>query len=244
MKLPLLAAGALLFGTSAIAWVPLSDQQVSSATEATQPLPPPTTTDAAAPATQVPSDEAVPPTVTAATAPAETVSIAQLDTSPRPATTNYPPCHPGAGDDNCIQLYERGVRTALNDWSQSTGGLASRSAAPVQTAMADTGGAMAGDGRRAPFETASSERGAVQTAMTDTSESSEVLAAPDATAPVTTADASSAMAAAAASGTDLSQYQGMGGPEENVQTGYPPCSRTVTDRCIQLYERGVTGRGN
>lgn len=23
--------------------------------------------------------------------------------------TNYPPCRPGAGDDNCIQLYERGV---------------------------------------------------------------------------------------------------------------------------------------
>ena len=25
------------------------------------------------------------------------------------------------------------------------------------------------------------------------------------------------------------------------QTSYPPCSRTVTDRCIQLYERGVRG---
>ncbi len=24
-----------------------------------------------------------------------------------------------------------------------------------------------------------------------------------------------------------------------VGTGYPPCSRTVTDRCIQLHERGV-----
>jgi len=217
MKLPLLAAGALLFGTSAIAWVPLSDQQMSSATEATQPLPPPTTTDATAPAAQVPSDETVPPTVTATTAPAETVTIAQLDTSPRPATTNYPPCRPGAGDDNCIQLYERGVRTALNDWSQPTGGLVGRGAAPVQTAMADT------------------------------SESSEVLATPDARTPVTTADAASAMAAAttaATAGTDLSQYQGMGGPEETVQTGYPPCSRTVTDRCIQLYERGVTGRGN
>jgi hypothetical protein len=218
MKLPLLAAGALLFGTSAIAWVPLSDQQVSSATEATQPLPPPTTTDAVAPAAQVPSDEAVPPTVTATTAPLETVTVAQLDTSPRPATTNYPPCHPGAGDDNCIQLYERGVRTALNDLAQPTGGFAGRGAAPVQTAM------------------------------TDTSESSEVLATPDATTPVTTADAASVMAATAAAaataGTDLAQYQGMGGPEENMQTGYPPCSRTVTDRCIQLYERGVTGRGN
>jgi hypothetical protein len=26
--------------------------------------------------------------------------------------------------------------------------------------------------------------------------------------------------------------------------GYPPCSRTVTDRCIQLYERGVATRTN
>ena len=25
---------------------------------------------------------------------------------------------------------------------------------------------------------------------------------------------------------------------------YPPCSRTVTDRCIQLYERGVRTREN
>ena len=26
--------------------------------------------------------------------------------------------------------------------------------------------------------------------------------------------------------------------------GYPPCSATVTDRCIQLYERGVRSRRN
>ena len=25
--------------------------------------------------------------------------------------------------------------------------------------------------------------------------------------------------------------------------GYPPCSRTVTDRCIQTYERGVRRPG-
>jgi hypothetical protein len=36
---------------------------------------------------------------------------------------------------------------------------------------------------------------------------------------------------------DNAQYTGMGGPLEEVD--YPPCSRTVTDRCIQLYERGV-----
>jgi hypothetical protein len=31
------------------------------------------------------------------------------------------------------------------------------------------------------------------------------------------------------------------GPRE-MRRHYPPCSRTVTDRCIQLYERGVRGR--
>ena len=34
-----------------------------------------------------------------------------------------------------------------------------------------------------------------------------------------------------------SEYTGTGGPL--ATTDYPPCSRTVTDRCIQLYERGV-----
>ena len=28
----------------------------------------------------------------------------------------YPPCRPGPGDDHCIQLYERGVRSAYADW--------------------------------------------------------------------------------------------------------------------------------
>ena len=28
------------------------------------------------------------------------------------------------------------------------------------------------------------------------------------------------------------------GPRD-ARRHYPPCSRTVTDRCIQLYERGV-----
>jgi hypothetical protein len=32
--------------------------------------------------------------------------------TPRAPATSYPPCRPGHGDDNCIQLYERGVRTA------------------------------------------------------------------------------------------------------------------------------------
>ena len=32
--------------------------------------------------------------------------------------------------------------------------------------------------------------------------------------------------------------------DEWAGRGYPPCSRTVTDRCIQLYERGVRTSAN
>ena len=32
--------------------------------------------------------------------------------------------------------------------------------------------------------------------------------------------------------------------EREARSGYPPCSRTVTDRCIQLYERGVRAPSN
>jgi hypothetical protein len=35
---------------------------------------------------------------------------------------------------------------------------------------------------------------------------------------------------------------GQGG--DGAESGYPPCSRTVTDRCIQLYERGVRTADN
>ncbi len=35
-----------------------------------------------------------------------------------------------------------------------------------------------------------------------------------------------------------------GSDREWTGNGYPPCSRTVTDRCIQLYERGVATAAN
>lgn len=35
-----------------------------------------------------------------------------------------------------------------------------------------------------------------------------------------------------------------GSDREWTGSGYPPCSRTVTDRCIQLYERGVATAAN
>jgi hypothetical protein len=41
-----------------------------------------------------------------------------------------------------------------------------------------------------------------------------------------------------------SEFNGVGGPIE-AQSGYPPCSPGPgDDRCIQLYEPGVTGAGN
>lgn len=42
----------------------------------------------------------------------------------------------------------------------------------------------------------------------------------------------------------IEAHAGMGGPDEAL-TGYPPCRPgRGDDRCIQLYERGVTGRDN
>jgi hypothetical protein len=38
--------------------------------------------------------------------------------------------------------------------------------------------------------------------------------------------------AGAKTAADMAQYQGQGGPLDD--DGYPPCSATVTDRCIEL----------
>ena len=56
--------------------------------------------------------------------PEEAVQVASADLAPRPAAGNYPACSPGPGDDNCIQLYEPGVRQQLASWNQPTGGFA------------------------------------------------------------------------------------------------------------------------
>ena len=133
----------------------------------------------------------------------------------RLATDNYPPCSPGPGDDHCIQLYEPGVRAQLASWNQPTGGLADGSAT---TAMG---------GPYEPVETAST-----------TSDDSMTMAAADTDATLDTGVTTDSSLAA------HSDYEGMGGPIE-AQSGYPPCSPGPgDDRCIQLYERGVTGAGN
>jgi hypothetical protein len=118
------------------------------------------------------------------------------DLTPQPAAHNYPPCDPGPGDDNCIQLYEPGVRAALASWNAPTGGLMDNSAT---TAMG---------GPYEPVDTGME--------MADATIASEHHPIAD---------------------------EGMGGPIS--ETGYPPCSGSPDDdRCIQLYEPGVTGEGN
>ena len=137
------------------------------------------------------------------------------DLTPRPATQNYPACDPGPGDDHCIQLYEPGVRAQLASWNRPTGGLADGTAT---TAM---GG---------PYEPVDETK--VETAAADVGMNGDVAVDP---APGETSD------------TELAAHgelQGVGGPVE-AQSGYPPCDPGPgDDRCIQLYERGVTGAGN
>ena len=137
----------------------------------------------------------------AASGPSEAV----LQPTSLPAAAAYPPCRPGAGDDHCIQLYERGVRAQLADWNRSASGAEAAMGGPyepVDTLAGELGG---------PSMTASTNGDGVIDAA-----AGEIA---DATAPAG------------------AEYTGMGGPLEEVD--YPPCSRTVTDRCIQLYERGV-----
>ena len=139
--------------------------------------------------------------------------------APRAATHNYPPCDPGPGDDNCIQLYEPGVETALASWNQPTGGLLE----PGE-AMASAESPYEATGVGGPYETVETDLamagdGVVDAAIGETE----------------------AVEHASSDGTFV--HDGVGGPV--VETGYPPCTGSPSDdRCIQLYERGVTGEGN
>jgi hypothetical protein len=161
--------------------------------------------------------------------PLEEVDSASL--TPRLAGDNYPPCNPGPGDDRCIQLYEPGVRAQLASWNHSSGGLADGS---VTTAMGgpfepldpSTSTAMGG-----PFEPADDASVAVGLAMNGDGVVDSDLGE--------TSDSTGEMAFS-----QHSEFAGVGGPIE-AQSGYPPCSPGPgDDRCIQLYERGVTGAGN
>ena len=124
---------------------------------------------------------------------------------------SYPPCT-RERTDNCIQLYEHGVREAL----AANGGTTSAMGGPYEPVASDSADlAMNGDGTVDAAKGETSDT-AIETASAET-------------------DASVA---------DHGAYQGVGGPVE-AQSGYPPCSPGPgDDRCLQLYEPGVTGAGN
>lgn len=147
------------------------------------------------------------------------VQTAALDLSPRPASQNYPACEPGPGDDSCIQLYEPGVEVALANWSGTTGGFAG-----------DAGTATAMGGPEPDLDAHASDLAAVD---------DESLVAAE--APIETAMVEPDPAIPLAEGDPA--YAGVGGPI--VEGGYPPCSGAASDdRCIQLYEPGMTGEDN
>jgi hypothetical protein len=228
MKRFYLAAGALLLGSSAFAFAPSSAPMADSGkpVAAAVKTPPPKV---------VPKSQAKLATsaVKAEAASASWIADDQslAETTPQPAAANYPPCSPGPGDDHCIQLYERGVRAQLAAWDRPTGTLAENSATtaagapyePADTTLAgEVGGAGAYTGMGGPEEPidttlAMNGDGSLDTALGETE---------------------------ADEGASAAGYTGMGGPLEEVDTSaYPPCRPGPgDDRCIQLYERGVTGR--
>jgi len=155
--------------------------------------------------------------------PVDSAAASASDMTPHLATRNYPPCsHSGPGDDNCIQLYEPGVRQQLASWTQPVGGLAGTN--EVQTASADISTETGVGGPYEPVDT-SMNTASLGDAGLNGGAADEVLAAKD-----------------------VGAYTGMGGPLEEpapvASSGsYPACSHPGPgeDRCIQLYERGVSG---
>jgi len=224
MKRIYFAAGALLLGSSALAWAPSSAPIADSGKPVTA-------------AVKTPPPKVVPKPATGAVK-AEAASASWIaddqvlaETTPQPAAADYPPCSPGPGDDHCIQLYERGVRAQLAGWNRPTGGLAENSAttaagapyAPADTSLAgEIGGA-----------------GAAYTGMGGPEEPIDTSLAMNGDGSV-----DNAVGELAADEGAAATYTGVGGPLEEVDTSaYPPCRPGPgDDHCIQLYERGVTGR--
>lgn len=139
----------------------------------------------------------------------------------------YPACSPGPGDDHCIQLYERGVHQSFAAWKGSESGVAMGGPLePVADGAKDT--------PPASDDHATMDHG--DTMPADAASAGK----PEATAEMA-ADAEAAAAAKPAA-TEPAATPGVGGPVE-ARTDYPPCSPgRGDDNCIQLYERGVTGR--
>jgi hypothetical protein len=160
--------------------------------------------------------------------------------------TSYPPCDPGPGDDNCIQLYERGVRADYAQWQQDRTGMGGpeESDKAMGADMSDMSkeaywSALSGKldaGKAEHDETAASLWGEpgtathwainqpvapirVETSFADDAEVARNYA---------TAEQIRALSAIEMQQSD---YTGMGGPEETDY--YPVCRSDSDDRCIQ-----------
>jgi len=224
MRKILIAAAALTLGTSAHAWQPSMD------VGATKPTMAKLATDSVKAAWQTEmdakSERAAYGSATSATLDVDTAGYPMAKGSavggPEEASVDmWPTCRPGPGDDRCIQLYERGVLPALaalkSQSNVAMGGPFEPAPEGDKAASADDHSAM-GHGDKTVSAKA-------ETPMTE----AEIQANMAAKAGMTPAPATSP--------------GGIGGPIE-ARTGYPACSATVTDSCIQLHERGVTGQGN
>jgi hypothetical protein len=160
-----------------------------------------------------------------ANSPTDTAGYAmakELGATGGPAEDAYPACRPGPGDDRCIQLYETGVSQSL--------------AALKTNAEVGMGG---------PFEPMPADAKPADT-MDHAAMGHDSGASAKVETPLTEAEAAAAIAAkgpATPEPQGTAPGKGIGGPVE-ARTGYPACSATVTDSCIQLHERGVTGQGN
>jgi hypothetical protein len=223
MKRITIAAGALLLGTSAFAWAPSTAPVAHEAKMAVA-----VSAGKAPAAALVAKSNDLPKAVAADPDLDLSVNPDAVDkgmggpleevTTTQAVATEYPPCRPGPGDDHCIQLYEPGVRAALASW-QPRAGLTDTQVAATDTTLAGEMGAATGVG--GPYEPV--EEAAAMPMNGD----GVIDAATGETAAVELASASS-------------EYTGVGGPLE--ETAYPPCRPGPgDDRCIQLYERGVTG---
>lgn len=236
MRKLLITAAALTLGTSALAWQP-GLKKADAGADAVMAMPAMAKADA-----DWGAKSAAATTVAAATK-IETAAWTEpkADTGGYPlakdagamggpaetAADMWPACRPGPGDDRCIQLYEPGVVQAL---------------AAVK-GNAEIG--MGGPHEPAPEGDKAEASAEGHAAMGHGTEATASAKAETPETPMTDAEAQAAIAAKRSSTTTPAPAAtpGVGGPVE-TRTGYPACSATITDRCIQLHERGVTGRGN
>ena len=132
------------------------------------------------------------------------------------ASTSWPACDPGPGDDRCIQLYEPGVRGAFAQWS----------AGRDQVAM---GG---------PYEPVSVDKsdktmvGADPTTVSTGVRVAKVSMAMDHSNMVDNTRTAEEMQSASVYGKVEPVYTGVGGPLEEVRE-YPRCRSRSDDRCQQ-----------